>query len=95
MYSIEGKRFALKKEEIQALFGMITEENREGRIVSSKEIINKTKEWTTIYKTYDTINKMLEQFEENSIEKCLGPAIQQIKYLARALCLLPSKQGSS
>lgn len=58
---------------------MITEENGESRIVSPNKIINKSREKTIIYKTYDTPNKKLEQFEESIIEQYLGPVINQIK----------------
>lgn len=89
MFSIEGKSFAsiargleiitLKKEDIQAFFRVITEENGESRIVSLNEIISKTKERTIIF----NFNKKLEQLKESNIKTCLGPVIKQIKYLAR------------
>lgn len=62
-------------EEIQAYYGMITKDNGECIITPPKNLTNKTRDRTNVYKMYNMENKCLEQCEESSIEKCLVPVM--------------------
>lgn len=69
------------KEELQSFYGMITEENRQSEIIEPMELTTKTKENTSVYKTYNRKKKQLQQYEET----CLGQLLTQIKFLTRGI----------